>query len=134
MTIRRSSGFTLMEILIVITIIAFLFAFLGPKIVRYMGQVDVKKMELRMGAIKEALMNYRLLFGAYPTSKEGLKALTDESRFKGKGTDVLLKEEDITDILYNRAADIRFKNKYKQYELIWIGSGTEEDPQLTNGE
>lgn len=133
MTIRKSSGFTLMEILIVITIIAFLFAFLGPKIARYMGQVDVKKMQMRMGSIKESLMNYRLIFGSYPTTKEGLVALTQPERFKGKGTDVLLKEEDIADITYNRPVE-RFKNKYKQFELIWVGSGTEEEPQLTDGE
>ncbi len=143
MNIRRSSGFTLIEILIVITIIGFLFSFLGPRIVRYMGQTDQKKVELKIGSLKEALINYKLIFGSYPTNKEGLKALVEnprpnDDRYRRESDKwPFASEDDIkdftgVDFIYNCPPE-KYKNKYKQFEIIWVGSGTEDEPKFDAG-
>jgi general secretion pathway protein G len=143
MNIRKSSGFTLIEILIVITIIAFLFAFLGPKIVRYLGQTEEKKVQLMVGSLREALINYKLVFGSYPTTKEGLKALVEnlhpnDDRYRREADKwPFAREDEIKDpsgidFIYHCPPE-KYKNKYKQFEIIWIGSGTEDEPKFDAG-
>ena len=143
MTIKKSAGFTLIEILIVITIIAFLFAFLGPRIMKYMAQTDQKKVELQVGSIKEALINYKLIFGGYPTTKEGLKALVEnprpnDDRYRRENDKwPFVQESDIKDasgveFLYHCPPE-KYRNKYKQFEILWIGSGTEDEPKFDAG-
>ncbi len=129
MNIRKTAGFTLMEILIVITIIGFLFAFLGPRIMRQFGQAEQKKVELKIGGIKEALLNYKLIFGSYPTTREGLRALVEnprpnDDRYRREADKwPFVGEDDIKDgsgveFIYNCPPE-RFKNKYRQFEVIW---------------
>ena len=76
-TSHRSSrlGFTLMEMIIVLTIIALL---MGLVIMNLSGIGDVakiKKTQADILAFKEALSTYQLQTGTLPTTDQGLKAL-----------------------------------------------------------
>ncbi|AMS31231.1 MAG: type II secretion system major pseudopilin GspG [Betaproteobacteria bacterium] len=71
----RRNGFTLMEIIIVITIIGLVVAWAGNRI---FGQGDKAKSGLakaRMSEISAQLDMYKLDTGRYPTTAEGLRAL-----------------------------------------------------------
>jgi general secretion pathway protein G len=75
---RRESGFTLIEIMVVVTIIAILSALLLPQV---MGKVD----EARVAAAKQAIRTletalnfYQMDNFRYPTSDQGLKALVEK--------------------------------------------------------
>jgi general secretion pathway protein G len=72
---NRERGFTLLEIMIVVTIIGILAAFIAP---RFMDQADdakIKATKAQMESIAQALKLYRLQQGHYPKSAEGLKVL-----------------------------------------------------------
>jgi general secretion pathway protein G len=72
---RRSSGFTLLELLVVMVIIGLLAAFVAP---RYFQQVDkarVKAAHDQIDALDKALEQFRLDVGRLPTTEEGLAAL-----------------------------------------------------------
>jgi general secretion pathway protein G len=72
---RNQRGITLIEMLVVVTIIALFAALVGPKL---FGNVDKAK---RTAAIQQintfmtALGNYKLDTGVFPTTEEGLQAL-----------------------------------------------------------
>lgn len=71
----RRNGFTLIEIIIVITIIGLVVAWAGNRI---FGQGDKAKSGLAKGRISEIsaqLDTYKLDTGRYPTTAEGLRAL-----------------------------------------------------------
>jgi general secretion pathway protein G len=71
----RRNGFTLIEIIIVITIIGLVVAWAGNRI---FGQGDKAKSGLakaRMSEISAQLDMYKLDTGRYPTTAEGLRAL-----------------------------------------------------------
>jgi type II secretion system protein G len=135
----KRAAFTLMEIIIVISIIGVLMAYMVPKIFKQLGQADVKRYQMKLNGIKEGLITYRMTFDRYPLEKEGLKILTDDEVFKKKaGIEAPLKEDDIIDqnnqeVIYHCPPQ-KFKgNPYKQFELLWIGTGSEEEPQLNAG-
>lgn len=72
---NRYSGFTLIEIMVVVVILGILAALIVPKV---MSRPDDAKMIAALhdvGAIAQALKLYRLDNNAYPTTDQGLQAL-----------------------------------------------------------
>lgn len=68
-------GFTLVELLVVLLILALLAALVGPRVVGYMTASKVKTAEIQLSAYKTALELYHLDMGRYPDATEGLAAL-----------------------------------------------------------
>lgn len=72
---RAPAGFTLIEMLVVVAIIATLAALVGPSIFRNVGdsKVSAAKSQLELYAL--ALGAYRLDNDVYPSAEQGLQAL-----------------------------------------------------------
>tara|TARA_Y100001934_G_C12308889_1_gene753868 strand:+ start:111 stop:536 length:426 start_codon:yes stop_codon:yes gene_type:complete len=71
------SGFTLLEIMVVVAIIGLLAAVIVPNVI---GQGEGAKVDLtkaNMGKIVQQLDLYKFNNGSYPTSEEGLNALVE---------------------------------------------------------
>ncbi|MBL8394062.1 MAG: type II secretion system major pseudopilin GspG [Candidatus Accumulibacter sp.] len=68
-------GFTLLELLVVVTIIGLLAAYVGPKYFSQLGKSEQGVAKAQIEAFSRALDAYRLDVGHYPTSEEGLNAL-----------------------------------------------------------
>lgn len=74
MKVRKplSRGFTLMELLIVMAILAMLAALVGPALFGNLGRGQRSAAAQQMQALATALDSYRLDVGRYPRSLEGL--------------------------------------------------------------
>lgn len=72
---RRQSGFTLLELLVVIVIIGLLAAYVGPKYFSQLSKSEVTVARAQMEAFEKSLDTYRLDIGRYPTTEEGIAAL-----------------------------------------------------------
>lgn len=72
----RAYGFTLLELLVVIVIIGLLAAYVGPKYFSQLGKSQVTVAKAQIESLEKALDTYRLDVGHYPTTEEGLNALT----------------------------------------------------------
>ena len=69
------SGFTLVEMLVVITIIGLIMALVGPRVLNYLSESKVKAARIQIESLSSALDLFYLDDGRYPTSAEGLSAL-----------------------------------------------------------
>ncbi len=76
--IRNSRGMTLIEIMIVIAIIAGLMAVLGTTAFKYLKDSRISTTKIQMKTIGQALEGYNLSCNSYPTTDQGLDALTDK--------------------------------------------------------
>jgi general secretion pathway protein G len=74
--LRRSRGFTLIELLVVITILGILAALIVPRVMDRPDQARTIAAKADISAIIGALKLYRLDNGTYPSSDQGLAALT----------------------------------------------------------
>jgi len=72
---RRTRGFTLIEIMVVITILGILAALIVPRVVGRTDDARIIAAKQDIGAVMAALKLYRLDNGRYPTTEQGLSAL-----------------------------------------------------------
>ncbi|QGH61917.1 type II secretion system major pseudopilin GspG [Serratia proteamaculans] len=71
----RQSGFTLMEIMVVIVILGLLASFIIPNLMGNKDKADRQKAVSDIVALENGLDMYRLDNGRYPTNEQGLAAL-----------------------------------------------------------
>jgi general secretion pathway protein G len=87
MSQQKQTGFTLLELLIVLLIIGLLAAFVGPKYFGQIGKSQTQVAKAQIEAFDKALDQYRLDVGKYPTTAQGLDALfvppLNEPNWKG---------------------------------------------------
>lgn len=74
---RRAAqaGFTLVEVLVVISIIGLIMGLVGPRVLNYLSDAKVKAAKIQIESFSSALDLYFLDVGRYPSSTEGLNAL-----------------------------------------------------------
>lgn len=73
--LRNRSGFTLVELLIVMVIIGMLAALVFPRLIPKVGKGKQSAAKAQIELLGQALDQFRLDTGRYPTTSEGLNAL-----------------------------------------------------------
>src|SRR5256886_16904870 len=68
-------GFTLVEMLVVITIIGLIMGLIGPRVLNYLSESKVKAAKIQLQSFATALDLFNLDAGRYPSTAEGLAAL-----------------------------------------------------------
>jgi general secretion pathway protein G len=85
--IRHHGGFTLLELLVVLVILGLLAGYVAPKYFAQIGKSEVKTAQAQIVGLANALDQYRIDTGHYPSTEQGLAALTtkpaDEPRWDG---------------------------------------------------
>jgi general secretion pathway protein G len=71
----RTRGFTLIEIMVVITILGILAALIVPRVVGRTDDARIAAARQDIASVMQALKLYRLDNGRYPTTEQGLQAL-----------------------------------------------------------
>jgi len=71
----RRTGFTLIEILVVIVVIAILATLVAPNVFQHVGAAKSTTAKSQMEMLSTALDAYRLDNGTYPSTEQGLGAL-----------------------------------------------------------
>jgi general secretion pathway protein G len=72
---KQQCGFTLLELLVVMVIIGLLAGLVAPRYFAQVGKSHTKVARAQINSLEQALDQFRLDVGRYPTSDEGLEAL-----------------------------------------------------------
>lgn len=72
---REEKGMSLIEIMVVITIMGLVMSMIGVSVLGFLSDAKVDTTKTQMKVIQNGLLAYKIKNGRYPTSSEGLQAL-----------------------------------------------------------
>ena len=73
--VRDQAGFTLVEILVVLTIMSLIMSLIGPRVLGYLAEAKHKAARIQVDSLSSAVELFYLDNGRYPLESEGLQAL-----------------------------------------------------------
>ncbi len=123
---RGEGGFTLIEILVVITIIALIMSLVGPRVLNYLGESKVKAAKIQIQSFGSALDLFNLDTGRYPTTSEGLTALVQSPGTIPAWNGPYLKGGVVPNDPWGKPFVYRSPGEHGPYDIMSYGSDGQE--------
>jgi general secretion pathway protein G len=132
-----TAGFTLLELLVVLGILALLAAVAGPSVLGYMGKGRTVAAKTQIASISTAVELYALDMGAAPSTETGLGALITAPQGTTRWRGPYLKNASGLIDPWGRPYNYRSPGQHAPYEIFSYGqdnapSGTGEDQDLVS--
>jgi len=119
-------GFTLVELLVVITIIALIMGIVGPRVLNYLTESKAKAAKIQIESFGSALDLFFLDTGRYPNTSEGLAALVRRPGNINSWNGPYLKGGVVPPDPWGNAYVYRSPGQHGNYDILSYGSdGTE---------
>jgi general secretion pathway protein G len=118
---RRTRGFTLIELLVVLVILGLLAGLVGPRVLKYLGGAKTDTAALQIDELGAGLDLFHLEVGRYPTTDEGLVALSEKPPGTDNWNGPYLKKKDIPDDPWGNAYRYRYPGENGDYDLYSLG-------------
>lgn len=119
-------GFTLVEILVVITIIGLIMGLVGPRVLNYLTESKSKAAKIQIESFASALDLFFLDTGRYPSSSEGLAALVQRPGAIASWNGPYVKGGTIPNDPWGNPYVYRSPGQHGVYDLISYGSDGQE--------
>ncbi len=132
----RRSGFTLLELLVVVAIIGLLVGYVAPRYFSQIGKSEVTTTKAQVDALEKALDQYRLDTGRYPTTEMGLNALVQRPPNEPKWNGPYLKKAVPLDS-WSKPYVYKSPGESAEFDIISYGKdgqpgGSGENADITN--
>lgn len=137
--LTTQAGFSLIELLVVLTIIALLGAIVGPQLIGNLGGAKSDTTKLQIEDFGAALDMFYLDSGRYPTTDEGLRALVGAPADLGTWDGPYLKKNTIPQDAWGNDFRYEAPGKNGPYDLYSYGAdnaagGSDESRDLVSWE
>lgn len=134
---RRSEGFTLVEVLVVLGILTLLALIVVPQVIGYLGKAKTDTARIEIDNISSALDLYLLDVGKYPSEEEGLSALVEQPTGAERWNGPYLKKPEAINDPWQRPYIYRSPGEHGDFDLYTLGAdntagGEGEDQDVTN--
>lgn len=134
---KHDAGFTLVELLVVLGIIALLMTLVAPQVVRYLSDARTETASVQMKNIESALELYFLDTGQYPPNEMGAKSLIEPPPNSVSWRGPYLKKGSGLLDPWGREFIYRFPGEHGSYDLYSFGrdgtlGGEGENRDLVN--
>lgn len=123
------AGFTLLELLVVVTILVALAAAVGTVALNFLGGARSDAARIQMGQIEAGLDLFRLDVGRYPTESEGLDALIERPSGADRWNGPYVKGPETLTDPWGGAFRYAAPGSDGPYDLISLGSDGAEGGQ-----
>jgi general secretion pathway protein G len=136
MEVARNTGFTLLELLVVVVIIGLLAGFVAPRYFNQVGKSEVNVAKAQLDALEKALDQYRLDTGTYPSAELGLEALVSRPANEPKWNGPYLRKSVPLDP-WGKPYVYRIPGEKSDFDLISYGKdgqpgGSAENADIVN--
>jgi general secretion pathway protein G len=119
-------GFTLVEMLVVITIIGLIMGLIGPRVLNYLSESKVKAAKIQLQSFGGALDLFYLDAGRFPSTAEGLTALVRPTPGVAAWNGPYLKGGNIPNDPWSHGYVYRSPGEHGPYEIVSYGADGQE--------
>ncbi|MFO7552648.1 MAG: type II secretion system major pseudopilin GspG [Haliea sp.] len=136
---RPGRGFTLVELLVVLAILAMLAGLVGPQVLNQLGGAKSKTATVQIRDLEQALEMYKLDVGRFPSTEMGLEALVRQPGGVKGWNGPYLRGSSVPEDPWGNGYHYRQPGQHSAYDLVSYGAdgspgGTGEDADVTNWE
>lgn len=125
--LSASPGYTLVEMLVVLTIISLILGLVGPRVLNYLGESRVKTAKLQIESFASALDLFYIDAGRYPNNSEGLTALVQRPNGVDVWSGPYVKGGHVPNDPWGKTYQYRFPVEHNPpYEILSLGSDGQE--------
>jgi general secretion pathway protein G len=134
---KAESGFTLVEILVVLVILGLLAALVAPNLIGNVGKAQIATTKTQIASLETALDSFRLDVGRYPNSQEGLQALVERPSGVDRWDGPYLKKGRVPNDGWEHPYVYKSPGDRGPYEIVSYGAdgvagGEKENADITN--
>ena len=119
-------GFTLVEMLVVVTIMGLVMALIGPRVINYLSESKVKAARIQLQSFSGALDLFNLDAGRYPSTAEGLAALVRRMPGVDAWNGPYLRGGTVPNDPWNHPYVYRAPGERGAYDIVSLGSDGRE--------
>ncbi|HEX9264119.1 MAG TPA: type II secretion system major pseudopilin GspG [Candidatus Binatia bacterium] len=119
--LQDADGFTLIELIVVVVIIGLLAGLVVPQFIKQEEKATAKATKAQIELFGTALDTFRLDVGRYPTSQEGLQALTQKPAGAERWDGPYLKK-DVPPDPWNKPYIYKSPGDHGPYDIISYGA------------
>lgn len=123
---EQERGFTLVEMLVVITIIGLIMGLIGPRVLNYLSESKTKAARIQLQSFSAALDLFYLDAGRYPSTSEGLGALAQRPAGLSAWNGPYLKGGAVPKDPWNAAYVYRAPGDHGPYDILSYGADGQE--------
>jgi general secretion pathway protein G len=133
------SGFTLVELLVVLAILGLLAGLVGPQVMKFLGGSKTKTAALQIHDLAATLDLYRLEIGYYPSTDQGLEALVRDPGNTRDWNGPYLKKTEVPKDPWGSEYHYRAPGQHGSFDIWSLGAdnregGEGEDKDVTSWE
>lgn len=129
---RKSRGFTLVELLVVLAILGLLAGLVGPQVMKFLGSSKTKTAALQIEDLGATLDLYRLEVGSYPSTSEGLEALVADPGNTPNWNGPYLKKSQVPKDPWGNDYQYRSPGEHGPYDIWSLGADGREGGEGEN--
>jgi len=136
---KNQTGFSLIELLVVLVILGLLAGIVGPQVLKHVGRAKSDSAVLQIQDLSAALDLYYLEVGEYPSAEQGLEALIKQPEDVTNWNGPYLKKKRVPTDPWKRPFHYVYPGKQGVYDLYTLGrdnekGGDKEDRDIVSWE
>ncbi len=123
---RKRGGFTLLELMVVLLILALLGTIAAPRVTKYLRKAKAQTAKIQVDALSAAVDSFHLDTGRFPSGDEGLKALVDRPSDAANWDGPYLRKRDSLTDPWGHPYLYRIPGQHGEYDVYTLGSDNRE--------
>lgn len=137
MKFRSNAGFTLLELMVVLLILAMLASIATPQVLKHLGKAKSQTAQIQIDALSASLDYYKIDLGHFPSQEQGLQALVQKPDNETKWDGPYIKKQASLVDPWGRPYLYKIPGQHGAYDLYTYGAdgkegGDGEDRDLGN--